>query len=83
MTEKDVLLREQKANTSGKVEFPLLAPGKYALKIIYDENNNGVWDTGRYLKNRQPEKVIRYTKELIIRANWDTETDPIELKADQ
>lgn len=83
MTEKDVLLREQTATKSGKIEFPLLAPGKYVLKIIYDENNNGVWDTGKYLKNRQPEKVIRYAKELIVRANWDTETDPIELKADQ
>ncbi len=82
MTEKDVLLRTQITTKTGKVEFPLLAPGKYALKLIYDENNNGVWDTGRYLQNRQPEKVIRYNGEIIIRANWETETTPIELKAD-
>ena len=84
MTEKDVLLRELSATKSGIVKFTFLAPGKYMLKMIYDENNNGIWDTGKYLQKRQPEKVVRYAgKEITIRANFDTETDPIELKADQ
>lgn len=82
MTEKDVLLREQTAAKSGKIIFSLLAPGKYMLKMIYDENNNGIWDTGKYLKNRQPEKVIRFNGLITIRANWDQE-EKIELKADQ
>jgi hypothetical protein len=81
MTEKDVLLREQAATKSGIITFSLLAPGKYALKMIYDENNNGVWDTGKYLQNRQPEKVIRFNGPITIRANWDQE-EKVELKAD-
>jgi hypothetical protein len=85
MTEKDVLLRELIAHKGDKIKFAFLAPGKYTVKMIYDENSNGVWDTGKYLKNRQPEKVVRLDKVLTVRANWDDEEpkDPIELKANQ
>jgi len=50
MTEKDVLLRELIAHKGDKIKFAFLAPGKYTVKMIYDENSNGVWDTGKYLK---------------------------------
>ena len=55
------------------VEFLALEPLLYTLRIIYDENGNGVWDTGSYLKKRQPEEVIYFPKEIDVRANWDVE----------
>ena len=54
-------------------EFPFinLTPAKYKMRVIYDTNSNGKWDTGDYLKKLQPETVIYYPKELNVRANWD------------
>ena len=53
----------------------LFVPGEYELRILFDENNNGVWDTGNYAKKIQPEKAITLDKNLSIKANWDNERD--------
>ncbi|MDN6279797.1 MAG: Ig-like domain-containing protein [Psychroflexus sp.] len=52
-------------------EFKYINPGKYYFRIIYDENRNGKWDTGKYLDNRKPEKVIYVKKMLKVRAFFD------------
>jgi hypothetical protein len=57
---------------------PLFKPGEYELRILYDKNNNGIWDPGNYLLRLQPEKVRTLDKNLTIKANWDNERD-IEL----
>ncbi len=56
----------------------LFIPGEYELRILYDANNNGVWDPGNYTKKIQPEKAITLDKKLTIKADWDNERD-IEL----
>lgn len=61
------------------VEFLALEPSLYTLRIIYDENKNGIWDTGSYLEKRQTEEVIYFPKPLDVRANWDVE-QPFNLK---
>jgi hypothetical protein len=81
MNDKDGLIREKIIKKSDKVTFDVLAPGKYLVKFIYDINNNGVWDTGNYLKHRQPEKVIRYPKVLEMRAFFE-DKETVELKPD-
>lgn len=73
LSEKDNIIRIRQLNGSGVVEFPYLEPGKYKLKVIYDSNNNGKWDTGRYLQKLQPEKVQFYSGEINIRSNWELE----------
>ena len=45
--------------------------GKYKLKCILDKNGDGKWTTGNFDKKQQPEKVIDYKKEILIRSNWD------------
>lgn len=50
--------------------FENIVPGNYYVRIIFDENQNGQWDTGNYLTKLQPEKVIYFPKLLDIRANW-------------
>ena len=61
-----------------KIEQPrykirLFNPGGYQLSVLYDTNNNGVWDTGDYWQKRQPEIVISRKQPLVIKANWDNE----------
>jgi len=64
--EKSVILE----NTPKHV-FRNVNPGTYYVKVIYDDNGNGVWDSGNYLKQIQPEQVIFSFKTFELRANWD------------
>ena len=81
MTEKDLVVRSDTTSGSGSVVFPWLEPGKYKLKVIFDTNVNGKWDTGKYLAGIQPEKVKFYQGEINVRANWDLEL-PWDLKSE-
>jgi uncharacterized protein (DUF2141 family) len=55
----------------GTATFDLLPPGKYTVQLVFDTNSNGRWDTGRYKYHIQPEKVITFSKELNLKANWE------------
>ncbi len=55
--------------------FETIEPKMYTLRVIYDDNGNGIWDTGAYLSKRQAEEIIYYPKLLDVRANWDVEQD--------
>lgn len=50
--------------------FQNIVPGKYNVRVIYDENENKKWDTGNFLNRLQPEEVVYFPKLLDIRANW-------------
>ena len=58
-------------NKNQTLTFANYKAGIYYARIIYDENKNGIWDTGNVSKGLQPEKIWYETKELSIRANWD------------
>jgi len=53
----------------------IFEPGEYELRILYDDNKNGVWDPGDYYSHRQPEKVVPVRKKLTVKSNWDNEID--------
>jgi hypothetical protein len=49
-------------------------PGAYDLRVLYDANKNGIWDTGVFGKTKQqPEIVLAIPQPVAIRANWDNE----------
>lgn len=52
-----------------------LAPGEYEMRILYDTNNNGVWDPGSYKEKRQPERAISLPQKLGLKADWDNERE--------
>ncbi len=61
--------------TSTEFEFKHLQPKEYSLRILIDENNNGVWDMADFKNNIQAEKTYIYPKLILVRAFWDiTET---------
>jgi hypothetical protein len=53
----------------------LFVPGEYEIRILYDTNQNGIWDPGNYNLKLQPEKVIPLPQKIAIKANWDNERD--------
>ena len=55
------------------ISFQNLLTGKYNLKLIYDDNKNGKWDTGEYLKKSFPEKVLAHKEGLEVISGWESE----------
>ena len=54
-----------------RVVFSNLQPKKYYVRLIVDKNNNGKWDSGRFLDRRFPEKVYHHEPLIDVRANWE------------
>jgi len=69
--DKGVVKAEKYSTSTTNFRFEYITPGKYLLRIIYDENENGVWDTGNYLEKRPPEEIIYFPDLLEVRPNWD------------
>lgn len=68
----DVIATEY-AENKPEVEFNLIEPAIFWLRAIYDDNKNREWDSGNYLKKREAEEVIYFSKGVDVRANWDVE----------
>jgi hypothetical protein len=64
------LISQAKINKDDKVVFPLLETGLYRARVIYDNNNDGLWTTGDYMIHRQPESVSYYYQELDLKADY-------------
>jgi len=71
------ILQEKKINKDKKVKFSFLKAGTYIVKTIVDSNNNGKWDTGKYLDHLQAERVFIHAKEMKVRSNWSSEEEII------
>ena len=71
--DEEAVLMEQIIEKDGTVTFNYISPGKYKVKVIYDENGNGKWDTGSYQDNYQAEKVAYNNEVIKVRSNWSEE----------
>ncbi|GAG73664.1 unnamed protein product [marine sediment metagenome] len=65
------VIRRKKILKPELVTFEYLNPAKYFIRVIIDENKNGIWDTGSVLEKRQPERIKYFDIEIEIRANWE------------
>jgi hypothetical protein len=70
---KGKLLYSEYSEGNTKIDFNLIKPELYTLRVIYDANKNKEWDSGSFLEKRQTEEVIYFPKEIDVRANWDVE----------
>jgi hypothetical protein len=71
LLDKNKVLVEAEVDSDGQYIFPNLAPREYTIKFIHDINENGKWDTGKYLKKLQPEAVELLPGSIEVRSNWD------------
>jgi hypothetical protein len=67
------ILRNDIVKGNKKINYIQYPTGTYYIRVVYDLNNNGKWDTGDVRLKRQPEPVWNYEKEFTLRANWDLE----------
>jgi len=84
LNESDKPIKEVVAKNN-EATFYYVKPGTFYLRLIVDENDNGVWDTGLY-NTRQPEAVYYYTKEIDckakrdVRITWNPRQTPLYLQ---
>lgn len=73
LNENDMVINEVLISVGMPISYNNLLPGKYKIKVIFDRNNNGRWDTGNYIEKKQPENVLFLNKLIEIRPNWISE----------
>jgi hypothetical protein len=69
--EKGEVMVSEYSEKKTQVDFNLVEPSNYTVRVIYDGNKNKIWDTGNYLEKRQPEEVVYLSKVVDVRANWE------------
>ncbi|MGB0403438.1 MAG: Ig-like domain-containing protein [Salibacteraceae bacterium] len=69
------VIKEDVLTNQTKLNYPNLSPGKYKIKMIFDENNNGIWDPGTFIPRKQAERIIYFSEELEMKEGWDKKID--------
>jgi uncharacterized protein (DUF2141 family) len=72
---RDVQIELNQPLLSNRYKYKLFRPGEYEVRILFDKNKNGKWDTGNYWQKLQPEKIVARKLKLTIRSNWDNELE--------
>lgn len=74
-TDKGEIKYSKFAKEDGEVLFDFILPADYKVKVIWDMNSNGKWDTGKYIEGLYPEKVIEFPKKQTVKSKWETVLD--------
>ncbi|VXB39050.1 conserved hypothetical protein [Flavobacterium sp. 9AF] len=75
LTDKGEVIASESSEKLEPILFEAIEPRIYTLRIIYDDNKNGIWDTGNFLEKKQAEQIIYYSKKIDVRANWDVDQE--------
>jgi hypothetical protein len=75
LDDKNNVYRQDTTNGNTSIFYDGVPPAMYGIRIIADDNNNGKWDIGSYLKGIQPEMVYYYSDKINVRSNWDLSQD--------
>ena len=70
LNSSDAVVKEA-ATDNGRVEFYYIKPDTYYARMFIDSNRNGIWDTGDYAADRQPETTYYYPDKIECKAKWD------------
>lgn len=77
LKQNDKVIAEKTTSELDKeITFSSLKPGAYTLEVIWDENQNGIWDPARY-SGRLPAEQIQKVDIENLRVNWIQETEVI------
>jgi len=73
LNEKKDILKQNSIKKNTLLNYIRYPTAKYFIRVIYDDNANGEWDTGNVKEGRQPEKTWNLEKIISLRPNWDLE----------
>ncbi len=82
LDEQKNLVHSDPISKNGSIVYKNYLTGKYKVRVIYDTNKNGRWDSGNVRQKTQPENIWLYDKEITLRANWEAE-EPVDIPKEQ
>lgn len=82
MSDKETIYRQDVIHKNTTLNYLTYPTAKYRVRVVYDENKNGIWDTGDVFKRKQPENTWTFEKIISLRPNWDLEETMIIPKLD-
>ena len=65
----EIIKEYKNAYSNSSYTFNYVRPGKYTFRLIEDLNSNDMWDTGNYIKRKQPEPVYYFPSEIDVIQN--------------
>ena len=74
LNENKELLRSDVIHKATNLQYKDYLTGKYGVRVVYDTNNNGKWDSGNVKKKVQPENIWVDDTLITLRANWEQVT---------
>lgn len=84
LNDEKKIIRSVPINKSQSLTFTGYSIGKYRIRVVYDLNKNGKWNTGNVKSRTLPEPIWYYNKEISLRANWElNETIDVPKPIDQ
>lgn len=78
LSEDKKLIQSDPITKSTSLVYKGILAAKYYVRIIYDENKNGKWDSGNVRLKRQPENIWLNEKLITLRPNWEAE-EPVTI----
>jgi hypothetical protein len=78
LSEDKKLIQSDPITKSTSLVYKGILASKYYVRIIYDENKNGKWDSGNVKLKRQPENIWLNEKLITLRPNWEAE-EPVTI----
>jgi uncharacterized protein (DUF2141 family) len=55
--------------------FDKIPPGRYRIRFIIDRNCDGKWNPGNLKTHEEPEPILFFPEEIVMRANWEMNQD--------
>jgi len=71
LDKEDQVIYQQPLDGLGRCEFNVVKPGIYDIRLLFDTNKNGRYDTGSFLNRIRPERILYLNESIEIRANWE------------
>lgn len=78
LSEDKKLIQSDPITKNTSLVYKGILAAKYYVRIIYDENKNGKWDSGNVKLKRQPENIWLNEKLITLRPNWEAE-EPVTI----
>lgn len=80
LDQSEKIIKQVRTEANGDAVFFYVKPGGYYARAFRDRNGNGVWDTGNYDADLQPEEVYYFPGRIDCKEKWDI-TRPWNLNA--
>ena len=74
LNEKKQVLKSDIIHKKTVLNYKNYITGKYTVRVTYDDNNNGKWDSGSVKQKLQPENIWVDPDIIPLRPNWEQQT---------